>query len=376
MDNFVFFANWNPLADSAPRPKGLRKSKRTRKNVQPAASAYVLGGRFFPDEEPKSWESLKTLMPELAYEERLQNIIAQCSNTALKPPTKGVRAGNTLEAAGNVRTINNTFDCLPACLRSWIASVQYRFGVLFNVPGYQKEERPKVLSDATMHYTTKKEKSHHYLLHGDLVKPEVFTEIENVPGVKGGITACHMQLPVDDAGFDIPGKLGAVIDSVLKLGGLSKHFAMLIWCTDSQAAGVLEAMSSNQRFQRVEDHIAWITGGCQNKSMKASVVIPHDFYRGYVGYAYSDDGATGSLLKIGQERTRVHVAPAAGSAKIKYCPGALGPAVPYSFFKQHCNIDDWILDLMCGLGSAAVAAAGLLLNSISVDCSMPMVRFF
>ena len=375
LENFIFFANWNPLADNAPRPKGQRKSTR-KKNIV-LQSSYLRGGRFFPDAEPKDWKSLKSLMPDLVYNERLENIIAQCGNTALKPPTKGVRATNTLEAAGNVKTIKSNFENLPPSLRSWISDVQCRFGSLYNVAGYEQEKSRKLLSDATMHYSTKKDKSHHYLLHGDLAKSSVFAEIDAVPGVKGNITACHMQLPVDDAGFNIPEKLGVIIDNVLKLDGLYKNFAMLIWCTDKQAADVLETMSKNHRFKKVESHIAWITGGCENKSTKAGVVIPQDYYRGYVGYAYSDAGepASGSLMKIGQDRTRMHVAPSVGSTKLKYCSGALGPGVPYSFFKQHCNTNDWILDLMCGLGSAAVAAAGLLINSISVDCNMPMVRF-
>lgn len=133
---------------------------------------------------------------------------------------------------------------------------------------------------------------------------------------------------------------------------------------------VQEAME--QHFDSVEPRWAWTTNKPRS-IIDHGICIP-DIEHGFAGYKGFEVPSERRVLS-GESSSSVYVGPAVSKAASKKCPGALSAAIPYNFFKQHCYFGGWILDLMCGTGSAAIAAQGCGLNSVSVDISKRMVRF-
>ena len=123
------------------------------------------------------------------------------------------------------------------------------------------------------------------------------------------------------------------------------------------------------KFLRVETRYAWTTGA----RAQPGGVCGADVVRGFAGYNNTDEKWA---VISGVPDMSAYAGPALSQKKLRACPGALSPAIPYAFFKQHCRIGDWALDLMCGLGSAAVAGLCHMLNTVSVDVNKAMVCLF
>ena len=145
-----------------------------------------------------------------------------------------------------------------------------------------------------------------------------------------------------------------------------------VWCSPEHLLRVEEAMS--EVFDRVEHRVAWTTRKPRPIGDQGACI--RDFEQGLAGYksaASLGPAASRFRIRSGESPTSVYVGPATSAASQRKCPGALSAAIPYNFFQQHCHSGEWILDLMCGLGSAALAAQGCALCSVSVDINHKMV---
>jgi len=73
-------------------------------------------------------------------------------------------------------------------------------------------------------------------------------------------------------------------------------------------------------------------------------------------------------------RSRMVVAPPVAKGK-QQCDEELPGFLAQEFFRRHSREGDWVADLMCGSGSASVAAASIGRNSFAADVNQDMVRF-
>lgn len=71
----------------------------------------------------------------------------------------------------------------------------------------------------------------------------------------------------------------------------------------------------------------------------------------------------------------LYVAPAVQRAVRKEAPDALPLAIPYQFFKQHCNMGDWVLVVEDRGARTQVAARALGLYSVTLATSDKTVLF-
>ena len=145
-----------------------------------------------------------------------------------------------------------------------------------------------------------------------------------------------------------------------------------MWCTQQQEAPVLEAMEST--FAKVERHYWWMVepSTAEEKAEKIQLV-KDDVMTAFVGYKTEEKKENMFIGEAGF-RSRIVVAPPVPKGKQK-CTEELPGYLAQEFFQRHSKEGDWVADLMCGSGSASVAAASIGRNSFAADISKDMVRF-
>ena len=230
LENFVFFANWNPKLDNTPpaeeakESKGKRKSNRLKKKKK---VAHLPGGPFF--NKQLKWSKLCREFERLVYKEKLDSLFEQLGDTKpLQMPTKGVRVDNSLRARQNVAALCSNFENLPAALRRWITQVQEAIGHKYEVAGYEAApaDVEESLPPFTCHYAGNNERTDHFFMTGDVTTDALWDSIEKLPVVPGGFRACHVQLDQDF----VMAKLSAFFTRMLGLA--APHFVALVQLID------------------------------------------------------------------------------------------------------------------------------------------------
>jgi hypothetical protein len=189
--------------------------------------------------------------------------------------------------------------------------------------------------------------------------------------------AAHLQLPLDASPFQI----AQIVSAVIKHGSDTK-LVVKVWCTHAQSEAVNRAMRmASAKHIRVQPHYWWeAKPGDENLNHNESPSFkPPDVEIGFVGY-FTDLDNFGLFVGTNNGSSVVYAPrlPAARLSRVspsgKTCATEMNVAVPKDFFVQHSMEGDWVADILCGSGSAAVAAVTTGRNCVVVDLDQDMVR--
>jgi hypothetical protein len=145
-----------------------------------------------------------------------------------------------------------------------------------------------------------------------------------------------------------------------------------VWCSKEQERNVEDAMKKS--WARVERHHWWMV---KNQETKKKVdkcqTVQDDIMPAFVGYKMLTSKQNMFDGDVGY-RSRMVIAPPVPKTR-RLCDEELPGYLAQEFFERHSREGDHVADLMCGSGSASVAAASIGRHSFAVDVDTTMVVF-
>ena len=192
--------------------------------------------------------------------------------------------------------------------------------------------------------------------------------------------AAHLQLPENMDAF----QTSRIVSSVIKNGDRFR-LVVKVWCTEAQSEPVIRAMRTSD-FERheIQPHYLWESQsvGSSHNSNDIMSFKPTDVKIGFVGYFTDLNNFDGFVRTTNIHRSSIVYAPRIPQSQLsrvqpsgKTCPTEMNVAVPKDFILQHTMEGDWVADVLCGSGSAAVAAVTTGRNCLVVDLDPDMVSF-
>ena len=256
--------------------------------------------------------------------------------------------------------IREGWDSLPQLMRQFVTQTEAEFNM---VPGQEAAGDDPELQSTSLKIPYPRGSS-------DVVANFTVHDLRNSFFVEE-YTAAHLQLPGTMSSFDI----GGVVNNVIE-GGCSSRLVVKIWCNESQEAAVQKAMAKHKHFKSAQRHYWWIS---QSPAAGKKSEADDDVKVAYVGF-FSDEERPEFVSSSGLHRSSVVYAPLVPKLSkephaLITCPDEMNVAVPLDFFKQHSYPAEWVADLMCGSGSAAVAAVTSGRNCLVADIDPFMVHF-
>jgi hypothetical protein len=196
-------------------------------------------------------------------------------------------------------------------------------------------------------------------------------------GTDVAYVAAHLQLPEIFDAFQTHRIVSGVIAN-----GDRDRLVVKVWCTEDQSEAVKRAMrASDFDHHLIQPNYLWESQSV-GSSHNPNDAKNNDVKIGFVGSFTDLDNYDGFVRTTTIHRSSVVYAPRIPPTQLskthpsgKTCPTEMNVAVPKDFILQHTMEGDWVADVLCGSGSAAVAAVTTGRNCLVVDLDPDMVSF-